>query len=294
MKSVVWINGEWRGPEQCIGANDRGYLLGEGAFETMLCRDGAPVFFDAHIARLMHGLEVLNIPSPDVEALRSVIPALASKNNLQNTDAILRLTVTRGGAGRGLAPAADKSGAPLYPSCLMTIDPAPPPPASPVSLHISGETVFAGAPEREFKAIAGYGPHLRARYEAAAAGAEDAVMLNERGHVVSASAATLFALTGLRQLITPPLEDGALPGVTRGKLLALASRAGLSAIERTLFPADLERFDLFLANSILRIQPARLSGCACTRRKGTQNAAIGRLAALLSAEIENDMKKSRS
>lgn len=75
-------------------------------------------------------------------------------------------------------------------------------------------------------------------------GAQDAVLLNTRDRVVSAAYANLFAVID-GALVTPPLTDGPLPGVTRGRILA-----GLEASERS-FGAEalITASEAFLSNS---------------------------------------------
>jgi branched-chain amino acid aminotransferase len=79
---------------------------------------------------------------------------------------------------------------------------------------------------------------LRARDEARRAGADEALLLNGAGRVAGAAAANLFVLRD-DGLATPPVAEGALPGVMRAALLAAARSLGVPAREAPLSRADL-------------------------------------------------------
>jgi branched-chain amino acid aminotransferase len=86
---------------------------------------------------------------------------------------------------------------------------------------------------------------ILARQEAEAAGYDDAIMLNTRGDLAEATAANVFLAIGGR-LVTPPVPDGALPGIARRLMLASGR-----AVEATITRADLGRATSgFLTNSL--------------------------------------------
>ena len=80
--------------------DDRGLAYGDGLFETVLVRDGRPLLWDYHVARLQRGCALLGIDAPADESL-AALPAEAGPGL-----AVLKLIVTRGSGGRGYqAPA---------------------------------------------------------------------------------------------------------------------------------------------------------------------------------------------
>jgi len=100
-----------------------------------------------------------------------------------------------------------------------------------------------------------YMENVLARQEARAAGADEALMLNERGLVAEGSTSNIFLVKG-KLLLTPPIESGALPGITRETVLELARAMKLESIEREIELAELaEAEEAFLTNSILEIMP---------------------------------------
>lgn len=205
----VWLNGALGDAQAArIAPDDRGFTLGDGVFETLRAADGAIVRLDAHLARLRRGADLLSLPVPQVDfgtALRETLAA----NGL--SDGALRLTLTRGPAPRGVLPPANPT-----PTLLITAGPLPP--ATPVRLVIARITR-----RNEFSPLSGikslaYLDNILARQEAAARGADDALLLNTQGRVAETSTANLFVVVDGR-VVTPPVADGALPGTLRAELL---------------------------------------------------------------------------
>jgi len=94
-----------------------------------------------------------------------------------------------------------------------------------------------------------------AREAARVEGADEAIMLNGRGLIADGSAFNVFVVRD-GSLQTPTVKDGALPGVTRGAVLELASEAGISAEEEALTLDDLRSADeAFLTNAIAGVMP---------------------------------------
>ena len=159
--------------------------------------------------------------------------------------ALLRLTLSRGVGPRGYSPAGADA-----PTFVMSLHPAPPLPAQAprLKLHTASLRLPVGDWLSACK-TANKLPHVLARAEAEAAGADEALLLNPRGEVTEATSANLFWLEG-DTLHTPPLSSGALPGVTRADVLALAKSHGIATHETTTEPARLLRADgCFLTSS---------------------------------------------
>jgi len=99
--------------------------------------------------------------------------------------------------------------------------------------------------------------NVMAKLAARRGGADEALLLNRRGLVAEASGANVFAL---RQdaLLTPPVTDGALEGITRRRVLELAKELGIVAREQSLARYDLLTADeVFLTGSGAGIVPVR-------------------------------------
>ncbi len=237
----IWLNGQLvTGGEPRISAFDRGFLLGEGVFETIRAQGRRPLWLGDHLARLRDGADLLGIPVPleDDAIERGLIALLAAPGNDQSA---LRLTLSRGpSVRRGLWPPDD----PPSPTLLATVAGLPPPRA-PLRLAIAGGTRRnEHSPLSRVKSL-NYGDNLLARREAARRGMDDALMLNSRGNIVCGTVGSFFLRTDGRWH-TPPISDGALPGLARRRLLSI-----LDVEEKTLARQDLPRANsAFLSNSL--------------------------------------------
>lgn len=255
---VVCLNGEFRSLEQAtLPATDAGFLLGEGVFETIRAEQGHPLWFAEHIARLTRGLRVLSIAyAPDAEALRALCEQVLDTNAIE--EARVRLTITRGPI-RGL-PIAATEGEPTVMIAASRLDPA-----QERQRATGWRVVPAGFPKNHRSPLASikctsYAESLLARRQARAQGFDEAVMLNTDGMVAEASMANIFVLSG-NQLHTPPVADGALPGVARAQVMRVAEGHGLAVAERSLRLEDLlAAEEVFLTNAIILMMPVVLVG----------------------------------
>ncbi|GCE90984.1 aminotransferase class IV [Komagataeibacter diospyri] len=206
----IWLNGRiLPAGGAYVNTADRGFLLGDGVFETMRVAGGQVWHFDRHMNRLAQGAAAIMLPPPDRIVITAAIAALLDACGLETGS--LRLTCTRGVGPRGLLPPGQ-----VTPTLLLTAASGLPP-ATPVRLVTASHRRDADSILSRIKSL-NYLPSILARMEAAARGADDAVLLNHAGFVAETSASTLVAcLDG--QLVTPPLSDGALPGTARGVLV---------------------------------------------------------------------------
>jgi len=228
--------------------DDRGLLLGDGLFETLLVIDGAPVWWDAHMARLRRGCAALRLPEPtEDEALAAARQALTAAE--ASPRAALRLTWTAGSGGRGL----DRPPL-LAPRLLASLAPAPRPTGL---LRLATVSVRrnAGSPTSRHKTLA-YLDNVLARREAQAAGADEAVMLNTDGDVACAAAANIFWVED-GELFTPALDCGVLDGLTRAAVMDRAAVLGVAVREVRAGRAVLGHAEaVFLTNSLIGLRPA--------------------------------------
>tara|TARA_B110000971_G_C20036410_1_gene514492 strand:- start:3649 stop:4470 length:822 start_codon:yes stop_codon:yes gene_type:complete len=247
----VWIDGELKPTETALSAQDRGLLLGEAVFETLLIKNGVPQFWDAHLERLQAAGTAFHMPLPySPDALKQGVLDFL-KNQTPTDRRVLRITLTGGSGGRGLV--AQEASAP---TCLMQISPAPKRPDG-LRLWIS-DTVRLATP-KPHKTNA-YLDNIMARRQALAAGADEALLLNQHGRVASCAAGNLFVQIG-KQWVTPPESEGALAGIMRAQLIQMGPAAGFDVVEGLLDPDLVSRADgLFVTNSVTEIVAASLSG----------------------------------
>jgi branched-chain amino acid aminotransferase/4-amino-4-deoxychorismate lyase len=233
-----------------VPADDRGFTLGDGLFETLLVEDGAPRFWDEHLARLIAGCATLGLPGPDRAALKAAAEAALAG---QSGRLALRLTVTAGSGGRGL----DRPAAPDL-RIVATAAPASRQPG-PMTLALSGVRRNDGSPASRLKTLA-YLDNVLARAEALDAGADEAVMLNTRGELACAAAGNLFWIEA-GALRTPALDCGVLDGIVRARVLAAAERLGVAALEVRVGPEVLAGAEaVFVTNSLAGVRAVAALG----------------------------------
>jgi branched-chain amino acid aminotransferase len=248
----VWINGSLcEAGEARVSVFDRSFLLGDGLFETVGVFGGRLFRLDRHLARLQSGAECLRLDLPFLAQIPAAIAETLRANHL--TRAAVRITVSRGAGPPG--PGTAGAGPPL---CVIAARPFSGYPERWYALGavavISAMVKNEHSPICRFKTTS-YVEHVLARAEAAQRGADEALLLNTRGHVVEGSSTNLFAISD-GCVCTPGLDDGCLPGVTREAVLVLARQDGIEVKEEPLPPAALARAEeAFLTNSLLGVGP---------------------------------------
>jgi len=236
---TVWINGRSVPTDTlALSVHDRGFLLGEGCFSTLIAPEGHPFRLAAHWQRLAATAEWLGIRCPyqlaDVEHAANLL--------LAGRTAGLRLTLSRGPGGRGLLPTED-----VPPTLVVAPFPLLPP-SAPALLTLAPWAVVAANPVLGHK-LTSYGERIAAFRQARAAGFDETLFLNTAGHLTSAAAANLFMIRD-GALLTPPASDGLLAGITRQAVLDVAAGAGIPIAVRSLTLADLtSAAEVFLTSS---------------------------------------------
>jgi branched-chain amino acid aminotransferase len=247
---LVFLNGQFVPEAQAVvPVNDRGFMYGDGLFETLRVCGGRPFRLTQHLERLMRGADFLKIQCPfSLAELQEFAGQVIERN--QMSEAILRLVMTRGPGERGYTPRADGR-----PTVVMTLHPAPPPyPPVSWSLVTSSYRIPAADPLAAFKTLNKL-THIMARREAVEQGADEALLFNTNGEAVEATSGNLF-WAGQDCLCTVPLGQGALPGITRAVVLEICRTLGFPAGERTIKPEALQNASgLFITQSALGIVP---------------------------------------
>ena len=252
---AVWLNETLYDTPPPL-SRDRGLLLGDGLFETILVRRGSPVLLSEHLDRMRRSAAALSFPPlPALEERleRALKDLLASVNEPGPTPLMaFRVTLTRGPGPRGLVPSATQG-----PSLFAQLDPYDP-------AAVSTETaVVIEAPRID--PLDPVAPHkttsalrwIFARQAARAAGADVAILRTIDGDLAEADFANLFAVVDGR-VVTPPLDRGLLPGVTRAFVLHRLGEEGRPGDECPLHSADLDRAsETFITSSLIGVRSLR-------------------------------------
>lgn len=214
-----WLNGKFLSAQDGqISTSERGFLLGDGAFETLRLDHGHVRRWPRHAVRLTQTLQALQIPCPDLDEIRNSLDMLCNLNGV--SDAVIRLSVGRGALGGGMHSETDHP-----PTVLLTTSHLPEP-LEPLRL------VTLDGPRRDVRNLSsrakllGYGDLLDARRQAVAQGADMALLLSTEGHLACADSANLFWMQD-GELYTPDLSTGCLPGTTRAAVIEAARGQGV-------------------------------------------------------------------
>jgi len=224
-----------------IAGNDRGFLYGDGLFETVRVHSGRPFLWEWHMTRFMDSATVLGIP---LGKIPGSIPGIARELIHRNgvPESILRITLTRGVGERGYGVTGKEQ-----PTMLVTQHTMPPTPTKPLSLATTTARIAIGDPLGRVKSANKLGSIL-AKREATANGADDGLILNSDGNITETSSANIFWIeNGVPH--TPPVSDSVLPGVTRNLVIGLATALGTSVREESAEPGRLQQAEAVFVTS---------------------------------------------
>ena len=251
---LIYIDGEYYPKSQAkISVYDHGLLYGDGVFEGIRAYKGVVFKLGEHIDRLYRSAHaiMLDIPLTKEEMIRAVIETL-KRNNLR--DAYIRLVVTRGVGDLGLDPRKCPK-----PTVIIITDT--------IKLHKTeakekGVTAAitwvrrdsVDATSHEIKSL-NYLNSILAKIEANNMGVDEAICLDHRGFICEGAAENLF-IVNEGKVITPPTVTGALPGITRNRIIRLARDLGYEVYERDITPTELLTADeVFFTGTAAEIVP---------------------------------------
>lgn len=247
----AWCNGRLcTESELNLPVYDGAVLYGASLFETLRCYRGRPFRLEQHLQRLHRWMERLHLFARarqqvrlNTEAVQQAVTELLRANSLLDEDARLRITVTAGSEQTA-------------PSCFMLAERISPE-------HIAKwKSGIAAVLLPDPRGVTGEQPkwgntawHREAQLRAKVRGADEAIWLNREGYVTEGAISNLFVLHDDR-LLTPPLEEGILAGITRQVVFELAQQTGTECREERI-PARLlpHAQAIFLTNSVREIVP---------------------------------------
>jgi len=246
-----YLNGQLIDSADCLlPISDRSFLFGEGLFETILVKDGRAHFVDDHIDRLAESCQFFEYHfEPD--KLKEGVAGVVTENNLK--EGRVRITVSATDQSSPSQPMARKT------SILINFVRGAPYSTSQyregLKALIARTTIRNEQSPLSSHKSTSYGDSLMASREAKRGDVDVAILLNSKGSISEAHIANIFLATE-REIVTPPLVDGPLPGVIRAKVISLCQRHNIPIKEISLEPKDLTRYRFaFLTNSLMGIMP---------------------------------------
>lgn len=246
---IVLLNGKFLEEDKVfISPFDRGFLYGDGVFETLASYEGEPIFWQHHMLRMKAALSEMKLPFPcPKEELYDNIKKLLKLNALDGKAAYIRITVTRG-ITKGLRDFSCLS--PTYFAYVAPLDSE----KIAKKRELGVKAFFVSYSRGDFAHLKhlGYLPSLKALMEAD----EVSEPLFVRGRKITEGATSNIFFCEKERIVTP--KEGMLRGVMRDVLLDFFKRNGLIAVEDDILKDDMEKFDAaFITNSIIEILPVR-------------------------------------
>lgn len=239
----IWIDGKFFEKDDAkVSVFDHGLLYGDGVFEGLRAYNGRVFRLRQHVDRLYASARAIMLEIPMTrEAMCAMVDECMKVNKLH--DAYIRLVVTRGYGDLGLDPSKCPK-----PTIFCIADTIALWPKERYQRGLNAVTVPTpvNQPHNLSPAIKSlnYLAHILAKVEAANAGADEAIMLDNSGIVAEGSGQNVFAISG-NTLRTPPGYAGILRGVTRAAIIELACNAGHTVREE-----PLTRYDLYVSDEV--------------------------------------------
>lgn len=262
-----------------VSVEDRGFLYGDGVFETLKYSNGAVAFKDEHLERLLKNSVLIGIPARSAKSLianikAGIIERLIEKNGLAEKNAYVRITVTRGSGGSGLLPSPG-----ISPTCVIVVKAIDAKFIRRIQKNgVKAVTVSGFARALPSIKSLNFLPNVLGKMEAHRRGAYEGLFTGKDGHVTEGTSTNLFIVKKNR-ILTPPAfnapdkeeagsspslrsglrltrSEGALPGIMREIVIKKAKTLGIPFREASIKKNDLLSCDeAFLTNSIIEAVP---------------------------------------
>lgn len=249
---VIFLDHRYMSADQAaISSFDPGFMYGDGIFETIRLYQGIPFMLGLHQQRLEQGLRLLDIPKPAmIDKLQEIITRLGTRNKLQNVQGKCKIMISRG----------PKSTKPTFIVQAMALD------MNAIKERQQGmKTVIlpwkrdAENPLLQIKSL-NYLGNIYGRKVANQQGAHEGIFLNQDGELCEGTFSNLF-LVGDNFIVTPPVEAGLLPGITRRIIIDCCRLVGIDCREDRILPEDISRFQGgFLSSSLMELAPLKSLG----------------------------------
>ncbi len=259
----IWINGKLVSPDKAkISVFDRGFMYGDGLFETMRSYAGRVFKFDRHLDRLFRSLDVIKMDHDySKKYLYDAVYKTLKANRLSS--AYIKLAITRGEGRFGISHK-DK----FRPNVVITAKDFE---GYPDWMFDAGLNACITGLQNEGSVISGiktlnYLPYILARFDAKDMGFDEAILTNTKGYVTEAATSNIFIVkNGI--LITPSLKSGILQGITRGVVIEIAKGLKISVKEKLVSRRELLGADeIFLTNSLAEVLPVTKVDSKCIGR----------------------------
>lgn len=249
----IFLNGKIiSDTEGSVSSGDRGFLYGDGIFETLRSYNGKPFKLAEHLERMRCSAEKLSISFEYTNTeISESITKLLEKNSIQ--DAYIRITLSRGTGGNGLGINNN-----LKSTILIQIKSFTPYERKlydeGMSLIVSRHRRSTSCPISSHKTT-NLLTSILLKEEAKRMAANEAIVINTDGYVAECVVSNIFMVNN-GSVVTPSLDTNILPGITRKTVLDICQNSGIPTREEcfrieTLIKAE----EVFITNSLMEIMP---------------------------------------
>lgn len=223
---TVYLNGRYMpSGEAAISPDDRGFLFADGVYEVVRSYRGALFEIGSHMERLRRSLRETRIPVAAADGTEKVCRTLVERCGLSQADATVYIQITRGVAPRGHAFPPPDTPTTVYAAASAVDDP---PDACTLGIEaiLVPDTRWSRCDIKSTALL----PNVLARQMAVDRGAREALFVREG--VITEGTASTFCAVSSGSLLTHPLGERILPGITRTVVLRLCGELGIPAVER--------------------------------------------------------------
>lgn len=241
-------------PGNQIDASDRGLQYGDGLFETIACKSGKLLLWQAHMLRLQLGCERLNIPGVAADLWLADIRKLVAAKE----DSVIKLIITRGAGSRGYSPARNSMPTRIvaaYPWLTYPPDNI----EKGIKVHVCKTQISLNPSLAGLKHLNRL-DNVMARSEWTDEKIAEGLMLDDQGHVIEGCMSNIFAIkNGI--ILTPILSRCGINGVVRLAIIQLAAKNNIKLEESEIeLDSLLEMDELFISNSLIGVWPITAIG----------------------------------
>ena len=242
-------------PCHSVAADDRGLQYGDGLFETIAIRAGAPRLWHYHVERLRTGAERLGISAPDEATIRAQLDAALGQTQTDTKRCVAKILLSAGTGQRGYRRASSGT-ASLITGISAAREIEDTRYLDGVELRLC-RTRLAPQPQLAGMKTLNRLEQVLARNEWQDDGVFEGLTLDTDGRVICGTMSNVFLVSG-QQFLTPAITRCGVSGVMRRHVLALLHGAGIDCQVRDVEADELWAADgVFLSNSQFGILPAR-------------------------------------
>ena len=225
MPELAYVNGVVGPIEQAVvSVEDRGYQFGDAVYEVIASYNGRLFYLEAHMRRLACSLAALQYPAVDLEALQTALLDLYGQAQLPRAAVYIQVS-------RGVAPRNHAYDETLKPQIVMTVREIG---DMPTQYRQEGVAVMSVPDTRwgrcDIKTVQLLANSM-AKQQALSQGLFDAIFVASDGTVREATSSNVM-IVSQDKVITHPLEEIILPGITRSQVLRLAAAGTIESEER--------------------------------------------------------------